>query len=130
MAEHHARMAERHQQHLEQLKARLQLTPEQEPAWRAYVARSQPGPAHSRPAAGADRPDLSTLTTPQRIERMKAWQAERQQAQQQRMDATLSFYAALRPEQRQTFDEATAPRFMRAGGHRHAPMTPEKARSS
>ena len=123
-ADHHARMAEHHQQRLEQLKSRLQLTPEQEPAWRAYVARTGPGSYAADQAHGAGRadkaerprhPDLASLTTPERIEQMKAWQAERDAARQQRMDATLSFYRALDPKQQQVFDQTTASGFMRAG---------------
>ncbi len=118
-AEHHARMAERHQQRLEQLKTRLQLTPEQEPAWRAYVARMAP-PDHRAEVSRGERPDFARLTTPQRIERMKAWQDQRQAAHAQRMEATLSFYQALNPQQQQVFDQATVPGFMRAGmKHRH-----------
>lgn len=120
-ADHHARMAEHHQQRLDQLKSRLQLTPEQEPAWRAYLARTGPGSYAAHSADRADkaerprRPDLASLSTPERIEQMKAWQAERDAARQQRMDATLSFYRALDPKQQQVFDQVTASGFMRAG---------------
>ena len=120
-ADRHARMAEHHQQRLDQLKSRLQLTPEQEPAWRAYLARTGPGSYAAHSADRADkaerprRPDLASLSTPERIEQMKAWQAERDAARQQRMDATLSFYRALDPKQQQVFDQVTASGFMRAG---------------
>lgn len=118
-ADHHARMAERHQQRLDQLKTRLQLTPEQEPAWRAYVARMTPRQAQAEAMRG-ERPDFASMTTPQRIERMKAWQDQRQAAHAQRMDATLSFYQALNASQQQVFDQATMPGFMRTGmKHRH-----------
>lgn len=128
-ADHHARMAERHQQRLDQLKTRLQLTPEQEPAWRAYVARTAP-PQHRAEGMRAERPDFASLTTPQRIERMKVWQEQRQAAHAQRMDATLSFYQALSPAQQQLFDQATAPGFMRTGmkhHHHHGHDRHEKA---
>ena len=120
-ANRHARMAEHHQQRLDQLKSRLQLTPEQEPAWRAYLARTGPGSYAARSADQANkaerprRSDLASLSTPERIEQMKAWQAERDAARQQRMDATLSFYRALDPKQQQVFDQTTASGFMRAG---------------
>ena len=127
MAEHHDRMAERHQQRLEQLKTRLQLTPEQEPAWRAYVARMAP-PEHRAEGSRGERPDFARLTTPQRIERMKAWQDQRQAAHAQRMEATLSFYQALNPQQQQVFDQATVPGFMHTGmKHRHGHDRIEKA---
>ncbi|WP_302174922.1 Spy/CpxP family protein refolding chaperone [uncultured Hydrogenophaga sp.] len=119
--ERHARMAERHQQRLDQLKTRLQLTQQQESAWLAFVARTAPR-SHGQPRAErSDRPDFASMTTPQRIERMKAWQAERQARQQQRMEAALSFYQVLTPAQQQVFDQSTVPGFMRAGmkGHGH-----------
>ncbi len=126
-ADHHTRMAERHQQRLDQLKTRLQLTPEQEPAWRAYVARTAP-PDHRSEGMRGERPDFASLTTPQRIERMKAWQEQRQTAHAQRMDATLAFYQALNPAQQQLFDQATVPGFMRTGmKHRHGHDRHEKA---
>lgn len=128
--EHHARMAERHQQRLDQLKTRLQLSPQQESAWLAYVARVTPDRHSSEPLAGDARADWAALTTPERIERMKAWQVQRQAAQQQRMDATLSFYAILSPAQQQVFDQATAPGFQRAGMRRHGPLRPEQAPGS
>lgn len=128
--EHHARMAERHQQRLDQLKTRLQLSPQQESAWLAYVARVTPDRHSSEPLAGDARADWAALTTPERIERMKAWQVQRQAAQQQRMDATLSFYGILSPAQRQVFDQATAPGFQRAGMRRHGPHRPEQAPGS
>ncbi len=121
MEQHRARMAERHQQRMEQLRTRLQLTPEQEPAWRAFQARMTP-PQRQADGPRGDRPDFAAMTTPQRIERMKAWQAERQTAQQQRMEATLSFYQALNPSQQRVFDQDTVPGFMRTGmkpHHRH-----------
>lgn len=123
MEQHRARMAERHQQRMEQLKTRLQLTPEQEPAWRAFQARMTP-PQLQADGQRGERPDFAAMTTPQRIERMKAWQAQRQTAQEQRMEATLAFYQALNPSQQRVFDLDTVPGFMRTGmqpHHRHGP---------
>jgi len=130
-AERHARMAERHQQRLDQLKTRLQLTPQQESAWLAYVTRTGPQTHRQPTAERGERPDFASMTTPQRIEHMKAWQAERQVRQQQRMDATLSFYQVLTPAQQQVFDQSTLPGFMRTGaqgpghGHHHRHHGPD-----
>ena len=60
------------------------------------------------------RADFAKLTTPQRIERMQARQAERSAMFAKRADATKSFYAALTPEQQKTFDAES----MHFGGHR------------
>ena len=95
------RHAERRAQHLDRLKAELKLSPEQEPAWLAFVARSQPTP---KPLAQAADKPWNQLTTPERIERFKAHQAERQVAMNQRLDAVQGFYAALTPEQQKVFD--------------------------
>lgn len=104
------RMAERHDQCMERLKAELKLTPAQEAAWKAYVARTEPTP-HKAPAAAQD---WSKLTTPQRLDAMQAQHAERSAEMAKRIDATKSFYAQLSPEQQKTFD-AQGGGFHRAG---------------
>lgn len=96
------RWAERRAQRLEQLKAALKLSAAQEGAWSAYTAAMQP-PAQ-RPAR-MDRAELAQLSTPQRIERMQALQAERQQFMNQRLDAIKAFYAQLTPEQQKIYDQ-------------------------
>ena len=119
------RHAERRAQHLDRLKAELKLSPEQEPAWLAFVARTQTPP---KPLAQpADKP-WDQLTTPQRIERVKAHQAERQAAMNQRLDAVQGFYGALTPEQQKVFDARSplrAPGMERTrleGRHGHHPF--------
>ena len=93
-----------------EMKARLQITPAQEGAWTAFTAAMQP-PAHmmggDRPMA-AQRADLDKLTTPERIDKMKAMRTQRMSDMNAEMDkrgdATKAFYAALSPEQQKTFD--------------------------
>ena len=109
----HKRMAERQSQ----LKAELKLSPEQEAAWSAFVARTAPEPRG--PMAGA-REDWSKLTTPQRLDKMQALRAERDAQMAKRIDATKSFYAALTPEQQKVFDAQAH------GGFRHAGMKGER----
>lgn len=112
-AERHQRMqdsmAERHTARMERLKAELKLTPAQEAAWKAYVARTEPTP----PKASPSQPDWSKLTTPQRMEAMQALHAERSAEMSKRIDATKSFYAQLTPEQQKTFDSQSG--LQRAG---------------
>lgn len=120
-AEHLQRMQQRMAQHQERLKASLQLTPEQEPAWNAFIARMQPA---ERPVgARMDRDEWSKLTTPERLARMEAMKAERDKAMGQRHDAIRSFYAQLNPAQQKAFDAQQGMGMMRAGmkqqGHRH-----------
>jgi protein CpxP len=118
-----AKMAERQAA----LKAQLQISPAQEAAWTAYTATMQP-PA--RDGARPDREAMRNLTTPERIKLMRAHQAERQAQMDRRADATLSFYAALTPEQQKVFDTRSGPHGK--PGHRgHGPRghqtTPAKS---
>ena len=106
-----AKMKERMAQRQAELKQKLAITPAQEGAWTAWTAALQP------PAARPDRPsreDFARLTTPERIEKMRALRALRQSQMDKRADATNSFYAALTPEQKKVFDAETL-RF--GGGH-------------
>jgi hypothetical protein len=57
---------------------------------------------------------MQKLTTPERIDRMRAQRAQRDAAMDARSDAVKAFYAQLQPEQQRTFDTASA-RMMRMG---------------
>ena len=112
---------ERHQAHREkrlaELKNELKLTPAQEPAWTAFTTALQPG---ERPAR-LDHKDMAQLTTPERIDKMRALRAQHAAEADRRGEATKAFYAALTPEQQKTFD-AKAQRQHRGpgkGGERH-----------
>ncbi len=93
------------------LKQKLAITPAQEGAWTAWTTAMQPPANWKRP----DRNEFKALSTPERIDRMKAMRTERAALMDKRADATKTFYAALTPEQKKTFD--TMP--MRQGGGRH-----------
>lgn len=67
-----------------------------------------------------DRAQMAQLTTPQRIDRMQAMQAERQQFMTQRMDAIKAFYAQLTPEQQKVYDQQ-AMRHGKGGRHGGGP---------
>ena len=116
----HERMQARQAQHLQELKAKLQLAPTQEAAWASFTGVLQARPSHM-PAPGAG-PDMAQLNTPERLERMKAMrvqhQAEMNAFMDRRADATKALYAALTPEQQKVFDAQTA-RMMQARGHGH-----------
>lgn len=114
------RMQQRRAQHLADLKAKLKLTASQEGAWSTFTTASQPParPAQDRQAA---RAEFEKLTTPQRIERMQARQAERSAMFARRADATKTFYAALTPEQQKTFDAETLRHGHRGGHGGHRP---------
>ncbi len=98
----HAHRAEKQGRALEQLKSRLQLQTGQEPAWNQFEAAVKP-PAH--PPVRPDRNALENMSTPERMERMQAFKAERDAMMQKRMEATKTFYAGLSPAQKKVFDE-------------------------
>lgn len=106
-----AKMAEEHAQ---RLRAVLQLRPDQEPALKALIAAMQPDPAKMEQRR-AEHGEMRKLATPQRLDRMQARMAERQQQFARRADAIKRFYAQLSPAQQKAFDALPAPGHM--GGH-------------
>ena len=110
---HHGNRAEHRAKHLAALKSDLQLTAAQEPAWTTFTTSMQPGERTAR----LDRKDMHKLTTPERIDRMRALRAQHAAEADRRGEVTKTFYAALTPEQQKTFD-AKAHR----GGHRMGGM--------
>ena len=103
-----ARMQARIDKFAAELKARLKLTPAQEGAWTTLLA------AHKMPAdMMAKRPDpaaLEKLSTPDRLDRMKALRSQHMAAMDQRDEATKTFYATLTAEQQKVFDATTMPK--------------------
>jgi periplasmic protein CpxP/Spy len=89
------------------LKARLQLTPAQEPAWSAFTSAMKP-PARPGEGSRDQRADMARLSTPERIDKMRAERtqrmAEMNKLMDQRGEATKTFYSALTTEQKKTFD--------------------------
>lgn len=109
------RMAEMHAKHLSELKAKLKITASQEAAWNTFSESMKP-PADmmgKRP----DPAELDKLSTPERIDKMRALHKEHMAAMEAAMDkrgdATKAFYAALSPEQKKVFDAE----FARMGRH-------------
>ncbi len=109
-----ARMQEHFAQRQAALKQKLQITPAQEPAWIAYVAATKPPANFNRPQPG----EFERLTTPERIDRLRALHTARAAKMDERADAVKTFYAALSPQQQKVFDAETLPRHLarRHGG--------------
>lgn len=111
---HQARTPEQRQQAWQQrtqaFKEKLQLTAQQEGAWTAWQQALQPA-QHAR----LDRQAIASLTTPERIDRLRAERAQRSAEMDRRGEATKAFYAALTQSQQQTFDRLGAER--RHGKH-------------
>lgn len=106
-------MQKRHAEHQSQLKSALKITASQEAAWNAYVAGTAPNPPAGAP--GMTKEDWSQLTTPQRLEKMQAFRAERDAVMAKRIEAVKTFYAALTPEQQKVFDTQAHGGMHRAG---------------
>ena len=118
MEQFHARMQERMAVRMAELKQKLQISAGQEAAWTSWASAMKPTP-HQRP----ERSEFAKLTTPERIDRMRALRAQRNAEMDKRMDATKGFYAVLTAEQKKTFD-AESLRFLGGGkggmgGHHH-----------
>lgn len=112
------RMQAHRAQRMATLKEKLKLTPAQESAWTSFTSAQQP-PARAAGHTRPDRAELAKLTTPQRLDRMQARQAERSAMFAKRAEATRGFYAALTPEQQRTFDAESAKHFGRDGHRGH-----------
>lgn len=109
-----AHMQERIATRLAALKEKLKLSPAQELAWTTYTAALKPI-RFERP----DRAEFAKLTTPERIDRMRARRAERISEMDKRGEATKAFYATLSPEQKKVFDTETLRGGGRGQGGRH-----------
>jgi len=103
--------------HLAALKTKLKLTADQEGAWTTFNAAMKP-PArmdHQHP----DRAEMDKLTTPERIDKMRALRTQRMAdmnaAMEKREEATKTFYAALSADQKKVFDAEHAHMM----GHHH-----------
>ena len=102
-----ARMGEHMRQRLDQLKAQLALAPQQEAAWTNWLEAGKSDEFGAPPDPRAERQALEQLTTPERIDRLRALRAQRDLQQRQREDATKTFYAQLNDQQKQVFDRET-----------------------
>ncbi len=102
----HAKMYEKMQDRMvrqrAQLYVKMKITPEQEPAWKAFVEASAPGPMPER----LDRKKVDAMTTPERMETMLEHAKVRQVKMQEQLTALKAFYAVLTPEQQKIFDDS------------------------
>jgi len=105
-----ARMEERMAKRLGELKQKLQIARGQEGAWESWTTAVKPTHFQRH-----DRGALARLTTPERIDRIKAQRAQRGAEMDKRLDATKAFYAQLNPEQQKVFDQEGL-RFVRGMG--------------
>lgn len=118
-----AKMQARIAKHQADLKARLKLAPAQEGAWTVFTASMQPPVQGARPDRAAMKAEFDKLTTPERIDRMRALRTQRMTEKSAAMDkrgeATKTFYAALSPEQQKVFDSQRMGRSGQGHGGHH-----------
>lgn len=108
-----AQRLEHFEQHQEKLHTILQLSSTQENAWKSYLAQMKP-----QEKEHLDFAALSKLNTLQRLDRMEAWDKERDASRAERAKAIRSFYAQLNDAQKKAFDENAFPQLpYRDGGH-------------
>lgn len=100
------------------LKQKLNLQPEQEAAWNAFVDTAKGGVTQKMDRQ-ALRKEMRQLTTPERLDKMQALAQQRQAKMQARGDAIKTFYAQLTPDQQSVFDSARLARGAYGQGHRH-----------
>ncbi len=105
-----------------ELKAKLKLTAEQEGAWTTFTTAMKPTTRmdHKRP----DRAEMEKLSTPERIDKMRALRAQHMAdmnvAMDKRADATKAFYATLNADQKKVFDAEHIRMGHRHHGEHHA----------
>ena len=102
------------------LKAQLKLTAAQESAWTTFTTAMRPD--GSMMANRPDPAEMAKLTTPERIEKMKAIREQHVKdifaVMDRRGEATKVFYDTLTPEQQKVFDTTAMPRFGKPHGPR------------
>ena len=112
-----AKMQEHFARHQAELKQKLQITAVQEGAWNSFSSAIKPAPRPQR----MDRAAFAALSTPDRIDHMRALRGQRIAEMDRRADATKAFYATLSAEQKKVFD-AQSFRHGGRGGHGGHPM--------
>ncbi|QDL52700.1 Spy/CpxP family protein refolding chaperone [Rhodoferax aquaticus] len=89
-----------------ELKAKLKLSAAQEGAWTTFTSAMKP--SGNMMAQRPDRAEFDKLSTPERIDKMKAIRtqqhAEMAAEMEKRDEAIKTFYATLTPEQKKVFD--------------------------
>ena len=112
----HAERMEQRAKHLTALKAKLNLTAQQEAAWNAFTA-SKPGQMRSMADRQAMRTEMANMTTPQRVDKMLERAEARRANMIERAQATKTFYAQLTPAQQAVFDAEAKFKGHGRGGH-------------
>jgi protein CpxP len=104
MEQRQQRMQAGMEKHRNQLHDKLKLTPQQEPAWKAFTEATKPQHDQKSMQSRVDHQAMTAMSAPARMEKMLDRSKERLARMQQHLDALKSFYAVLTPEQQKVFD--------------------------
>jgi len=103
-----ARMEKMAGRQMDGLKTKLNLTAEQQAAWTTFAASMKPGMGMGMKGKRMDHAEMSTLSTPERLDKMTAMHkqhtAEKEAMMTQRNEAIKTFYAVLNADQKKVFD--------------------------
>ncbi|BBP03890.1 hypothetical protein TPL01_04190 [Sulfuriferula plumbiphila] len=93
--------------HLSELKARLKLTKEQEPAWQAFSGQVNAQAKNMASVRDKMKGNMQNMpmTAPDRMAMMAGMMEDRAQNMATMADAVKTFYATLTPEQKNAFDK-------------------------
>jgi periplasmic protein CpxP/Spy len=109
------RMRDRHTARMAVLKDRLKISASQEAAWAQFTQAAAPS-AERMAQHQQRRAEMAKLTTPERIDRMRALREQHAADMTRRGDAVKTFYAQLNTDQQKVFDELSL-RHGGRGGH-------------
>lgn len=98
----------RAEKHLGELKAKLNLTADQQPAWQTFSGHVNDQAKNMAAMQDRMRDNAQSMpkkTAPERMAKMADWMKDRAQKMEKMADAVKTFYATLTPEQQATFDK-------------------------
>jgi hypothetical protein len=107
--------------HADKLRVALQLRPDQEPALKALISAMAPPEGMARGRMGEGHAKMAAMTTPERLDHMKARMAQHEARFEQHSAAVKKFYAQLTPSQQKAFDAQSmemGKHMGRGGGHK------------
>lgn len=120
---------------LTELKAKLKITAAQEGGWTAFAAAMKV--PSNQMGKHPDGTEMEKLSTPERIDKMKALRSQHMadmlSSMDRRDEATKTFYASLSAEQKKTFDAEHARMGVHHGGDhgkRHAERAGPKSQGA
>lgn len=97
------------QEQMAQLKSRLAITAEQQPAWDEFAAKA----AEQAKNMQTMRKDAAAGTAPERMKQSRQFMAERQQAMESMGASFTKLYEALTPKQKEILDGVRGPMYRR-----------------